>query len=477
MAGLSANSNQQRTNLSENPKDFHGKKAGFNLPNYFQKKWNLREIHRKSLIRNNAKESSKWKFQNCCLLTLDENVKVKPNELFSILKTSLAESLENIVAIGQFASSKMWTIQFKDRTSFESNLGKEIQIIDVKHSLEDANQIEKKEKKKTENKYTMSVFIRVHWLPSGFKNNLIKFLKEEAKFLTILDIKSETWEEGQSSIENGVYSVKVSYDIDAHANFLNFAGYHRIEGLGALVNINGMPSKCLQCNKWGHTRKECPDKDKMCSSCNKPGHEAANCWSSQAKNNNNNNNNNNDNIEMELVDSVSQDGIPQEEIVVIGEEDANLANDKFKAPSIPISLEVKKEIIEQLKDHMQESIESVIKESTSDNFSINPSRSRTLSCSSDTSNQTALFTKATFDKIIKSNNPNNKTAKSKADQKKLKDEEKRKETSTEFANMNVAALLASKKQIKRQNSMSNTTSENKKSFTCTFTTDTEDNLD
>ena len=134
MAGLSANSNQQRTNLSENTKDFHGKKAGFNLPNYFQKKWNLREIHRKSLIRNNAKESSKWKFQNCCLLTLDEKVQVKPNELFSILKTSLAESLENIVAIGQFASSKMWTIQFKDRTSFESNLGKEIQIIDVKHS-------------------------------------------------------------------------------------------------------------------------------------------------------------------------------------------------------------------------------------------------------------------------------------------------------------------------------------------------------
>ena len=104
----------------------------------------------------------------------------------------------------------MWTIQFKDRTSFESNLGKEIQILDVKHYLEDANQIEKKEKTKPENKYTMSVFIRVHWLPSGFKNNLTKFFKEEAKFLTVLELKSERWEKGKSSIENGVYSVKVS---------------------------------------------------------------------------------------------------------------------------------------------------------------------------------------------------------------------------------------------------------------------------
>ena len=105
----SANSNQQRIKMSEIPKDFHGKKAGFNLSNYFLKKWNLKESHRKLSLRKNSKEGDKWKFQNCCLLTVEEKVQIKPNELFSTLKISLAESLEIIVAIRQFASSKMWT--------------------------------------------------------------------------------------------------------------------------------------------------------------------------------------------------------------------------------------------------------------------------------------------------------------------------------------------------------------------------------
>ena len=396
MDAQSANSNQQQNILRENLEDFLGKKVGFNLSDYYQKKWNLREKHRKSSFKNSAEESYKWKFQNCCLLTVDEKVQIKPNELFASLKTSLAESLENIVAIGQFASSKIWTIQFKDKTSYESNLGKEITILDIKHSLEDANQIEKKETTKPENKYTMSVFIRVHWLPSDFKINLTKFLKDEANFLTVLELKSETWEKGKSSIENGVYSVKVSYGIDDHGNFLDFAGYHRIDGIGALFQINGAPPKCLQCNKWGHIRKECPDEKKICSSCNKTGHEANNCWSSQAKINNNNNKTN-----MDSDDLVSSDtGILQEEVEIIGEKKSNLTTDEFKLPKFqgPISLEIKKEKMEQFNNHMLESIESVIKDSTP----ANPQRQRTLSTlstSSNSSNQTATFSDATFDKI------------------------------------------------------------------------------
>ena len=57
MDDSSANSNQQRITMSENQKDFHGKKAGFNLSNYFTKKWNLRENHRKSSLRKNSKFS------------------------------------------------------------------------------------------------------------------------------------------------------------------------------------------------------------------------------------------------------------------------------------------------------------------------------------------------------------------------------------------------------------------------------------
>ena len=308
----------------------------------------------------------------------------------------------------------------------------------------------------------MSVFIRVHWLPTGFKNNLIQFIKDEAKFLTILELKSETWEEGKSSIENGVYSVKVSYDIDDHANFLNFAGYHRVNGLGALFQINGAPPKCLQCNKWGHIRKECPDKDKICSSCKKPGHEASNCWSSQAKSNNNNNDNDNNNkTDMDLEDLVSSDvGIPQEEVEIIAEKKPNLTTDEFKLPTQgPTSLEIKKEKIAQFNDHVLESIESVLKESTP----ANPPRMRTQSTSS---TPKITFTNATFDKIRNNNNTNIKTAKKKVEQKRLKDEEKKKEASAEFSNMNAAALQASK-QVKRQTSRSSVTSENKKSLTFT----------
>ena len=316
----------------------------------------------------------------------------------------------------------------------------------------------------------MSVFIRVHWLPSGFKNNLTKFFKEEAKFLTVLELKSETWEKGKSSIENGVYSVKVSYDIDDHGNFLDFAGYHRIDGLGALIQINGAPPKCLQCNKWGHIRKECQDDKKICSSCNKTGHEANNCWSSQAKINNNNNNK----TDMDFGDLVDNDAAkPQEELIIIAEKKSNLKTDEFKLPKHnPITLEIKKEIMEKFNDHVLESIESVIQDSTP----ANPPRQRTLSTSSTLSNQSTTFTSATFNKIrnnINNNNnknTNSKTATSKVDLKKLKEGEKKKEFSAEFSNMNAAALQASKP-IKRSTSKSSLTSEHKK-----FLTD-EENLD
>ena len=256
---------------------------------------------------------------------------------------------------------------------------------------------------------------------------------------------------------------------------MDFAGYHRIDGIGALFQINGAPPKRLQCNKWGHIRKECPDEKKICSSCNKTGHEANNCWSSQAKINNNNNKTN-----MDSDDLVSSDtGILQEEVEIIGEKKSNLTTDEFKLPKFqgPISLEIKKEKMEQFNDHMRESIESVIKDSTP----ANPQRQRTLSTlstSSNSSNQTATFSDATFDKIRNSNNKNNnkntnsRTAKNKVDQKKLKDEEKKKEMSAEFSNMNAAALQASKP-VKRSTSKSSLTSEHKKSLTHTD----EDNLD
>ena len=123
----------------------------------------------------------------------------------------------------------------------------------------------------------MSVFIRIHWLPTGLKSEIEEFIEKEATFLTVEEIKSEKWEQGQSSIENGVYSVKVKYDIDDHHNFLRFGGYHKINGLGALIQIRGMPEKCLQCSEFGHIRKDCPERSQKCRSCGKTGHSTQRC--------------------------------------------------------------------------------------------------------------------------------------------------------------------------------------------------------
>ena len=108
---------------------------------------------------------------------------------------------------------------------------------------------------------------------------------------------------------------------------------------------------------------------------------------------------------MELEYLVSIDAA-QEEVEIIGEKKSNVKFDEFKFPSQgPFSFEIKKEKLEQLKDNMQEAIESVIKESTF----VNPPKTRTLSTSSTSSNPTTTFTDATFNKIRNSSkNINNK---------------------------------------------------------------------
>ena len=158
-------------------------------------------------------------------------------------------------------------------------------VRDTPHKLIDANLFKKKIKPVVKQIFTMSVFIRIHWLPTGLKSEIADFIEKEANFLTVEEIQSEKWEQGKSAIENGVYSVKVKYDIDEHQNFLKLAGYRKIKGLGALIQIRGMPEQCLQCSKFGHMRKNCPENNEKCTICNKTGHNAHKCWSSRLNNN------------------------------------------------------------------------------------------------------------------------------------------------------------------------------------------------
>jgi hypothetical protein len=74
-------------------------------------------------------------------------------------------------------------------------------------------------------------------------------------------------------INNGVVKVKVEYNVKHHDSILDFAGLHRINVCQSLIQLCGMPAKCLSCNKFGHIRKECP----KCLKCNNHGHKSEEC--------------------------------------------------------------------------------------------------------------------------------------------------------------------------------------------------------
>ena len=251
-----------------------GIKKGFNFDAYYSKKLTIQRN-----IEKNAQKSflQKWQFTNCCLLTLESN-SLKPIEMFNTIKKALLSydiNENQIYSISQLASSKNWQIQFKDSQSFNAAMGKTITIRDELFTLIDANN---RSSRPLENKpVTLTVFLRIHWLPHGFKDKVVNFLKSEVPFLNIVDAKVEKWDSGKSSIENGIISVKVNYDISDNQRFLDIIGLHKIEGQAALFSISGAPPRCLYCKEFGHMRKDCPKIKTKCSLCGRIGHESFEC--------------------------------------------------------------------------------------------------------------------------------------------------------------------------------------------------------
>ena len=232
-------------------------------------------------------------------------------------------------------------------------------------SLSKTKKIDKKNVKKVklvaEQKFTMSVFVRIHWLPTGLEDEIKEFLEKKAKFLAVELVQSEKWDQGRSSIENGVYSVKLKYEINDHQNFLNFGGYHKINDLGALIQICGMPEKCLNCSEFGHMRKNCPDRNKKCQKCDKFGHSEHKCWSSRL---NNNNNDLEENENDEIVDEnneeenrVSKSLLGEESQIEEPEDDKEITASQIESISDIVKNMVKngtKENKKRKKDFMQE---------------------------------------------------------------------------------------------------------------------------
>ncbi len=263
------------SNESANPNDKHGsesKKFVFNLQEAFLKK---KQSQHKYFDKLNSK---KWHFSNCCMLQFDKKNNIKAEEVFKSIKQALSETeYSSIETIGQYASTKNWTIQFNNETAFKSSLEREIVFNNLSVVLKDANEYQKPIDMNRIRPFKMVAFYRIHWLPSDFiESDIVSYIKNCAKFLTIIGITREK-SLFDPKINNGIYKVKVEYDLENHKSVLDFAGLHTIGGLGSLVQLAGMPPKCLYCNAFGHVRRNCPKANSFCQKCKKSGHDTTNC--------------------------------------------------------------------------------------------------------------------------------------------------------------------------------------------------------
>ena len=280
MATLSSNLEDITNQLNAGPQGQHGhKKERFNFNAYYERKAGIQFNIEKNAQKRNT-NSKKWQFKNCCLIALSNN-SLKPNLIFSIIKEKLISldiCEDRIAQISQLASSKNWQIQFKDDQSFNLALGKTIDIgEEIGLTLIDANDREVAVKNFVQKPVTLSVFLRIHWLPYEFKDKVVEFLKTNANFLKVIDVSVGKWKEGKSPINNGILNVKVNYDVKDQQKFLDLIGIQKIDNQNALFQISGAPPKCLYCKQFGHMRKNCNKLKTTCTKCNKSGHSTNEC--------------------------------------------------------------------------------------------------------------------------------------------------------------------------------------------------------
>ena len=147
----------------------------------------------------------------------------------------MEELFQSVIQIGQFFNTQNWSVQFKDKASFESALGRPITIGTATYVLKNANEYENKGNHAPliEREYKMKVSMRVHWLPSGFSSMNVEDFINESKFLKVIDINREKWKGAE--VQNGVLKVKVEFNVDDYERLLEWAGISIIGGCSALI--------------------------------------------------------------------------------------------------------------------------------------------------------------------------------------------------------------------------------------------------
>ena len=304
----------------------------------------------------------------------------------------------------------------------------------------------------------MKVSLRVHWLPSGFSTRNVEDFIDESKFLKVIDINREKWKGAE--VQNGVFKVKVEFNVDDYERLLEWAGISIIGGYSALIQVCGAPMKCFFCKKYGHVRKDCSRTSLKCDKCQRKGHETEECnWSRATAQNQDNENQNEEEViddEMEIPEETNNStGISERRT---SELDAVLPKAApLNTCTPPGAQNISQQKPEQTLEIKKESLEQAIK---------------TIKEASEIPESAAasVFNSKTFDKIKQSTDNKVKakiqTITEKPDKpvkpagmsqsawrKELKKIMTEKSKQTEHAQMNATALAASK-QVKRANSSS-----------------------
>jgi hypothetical protein len=278
MATGLANSSTVDANYSKNSNANLDEKRGskFNLTDYFNKKLSMQERYNDRIRNNNLDSSSRrQQLKNCCVITFANNQRVDIDNLLSCLKADLTEAeFGSLVQVGQYLSIKNWLIQFDSDTEFESAVNKKITMNDTVVTLLDAIEFDKKPASNaSEQKFRMTVYYRILWLPNKVELVRVRdFFSQYLKGVEIDEIKREKVKSNQK-LFNGTVTVKMIYETHQHQKVLDFAGLHRISSHQTLIQVSGMPSKCIGCKNYGHVRKNCP----KCSKCNGHGHNTSDC--------------------------------------------------------------------------------------------------------------------------------------------------------------------------------------------------------
>jgi hypothetical protein len=275
-SAVDVNNSYNNQSSSVNRQDNRGSK--FNYNDYFEKKSMQQYRYQLKSKQLNEHSQNEAKLQNCCIITIDNNTKVTVDILLESLKAALSEEVfKSIVQVGQYISTKNWSIHFKDSSNFQKAINTKFKVEDNLFELTESKEFCKKREQSVSQKvFKMTAFLRIHWLPLDVSDDKIcEFIRHNLPEVSIVELIREK-ARTNGEVNNGVVKIKVQYELkssSSHQSFLDFVGLHRVSGYQALFQISGMPPKCLGCNCFGHIRKNCP----KCTSCNKFGHISSDC--------------------------------------------------------------------------------------------------------------------------------------------------------------------------------------------------------